>query len=98
MYTLYKIRNLNSVIHIFIFITVNVNYFSQCINLLHLKNLQSNFLTDTSGRAVTQYILVLRLVKTGIAYEKQHFIRFIYLIFISFSCLIKKKEKKREKV
>lgn len=63
--------------------------------VLYLNNLQSNFLTDTSGRAVTQYILVLRLVKTGIAYEKQHFIRFIYLIFISFSFPASNKKEKR---
>lgn len=49
---------------------------------MNFKNLQSNFLTDTSGRAVTQYLLVLWLVKTGIAYEKQHlFILFILFLF-----------------
>lgn len=61
------------------------------IGLINLNILQSNFLTDTSGRAVTQYILVLRLVKTGIVYEKQHLINFIYLILFPFPASKRKK-------
>jgi hypothetical protein len=61
------------------------------ISLINLNNLQSNFLTVTSGRAVTQYILVLRLVKTGIVYEKQYLINFIYFILFPFPASKRKK-------
>lgn len=71
--------------------------FNKIKNYFILQIYRAIFLTDTSGRAVTQYILVLRLVKTGIAYEKQHFINLINLIFISFSCLKKKRKEMKKK-